>query len=149
MSDALIRERTADTPAPEFDTTPFTTPPPLNEATVAIVTTMGLKRPGEEGWKPQDPSFRSFDVSERDLMLGHLSPNFDRTGIAVDLNVAYPVDRLVELAAEGVIGAVAPRHLSFMGAQDENMTSIRIDSGPAAAKQLKDDGVQVVLLTPV
>lgn len=149
MSDALIRERTADTPAPEFDTTPFTTPPPLNEATVAIVTTMGLKRPGEEGWKPQDPSFRSFDVSERDLMLGHLSPNFDRTGIAVDLNVAYPVDRLVELAAEGVIGAVAPRHLSFMGAQDENMTSIRLDSGPAAAKQLKDDGVQVVLLTPV
>lgn len=149
MSDALIRERTADTPAPEFDTTPFTTPPPLNEATVAIVTTMGLKRPGEEGWKPQDPSFRSFDVSERDLMLGHLSPNFDRTGIAVDLNVAYPIDRLVELAAEGVIGAVAPRHLSFMGAQDENMTSIRLDSGPAAAKQLKDDGVQVVLLTPV
>lgn len=149
MSDALIRERTADTPAPEFDTTPFTTPPPLNEATVAIVTTMGLKRPGEEAWKPQDPSFRSFDASERDLMLGHLSPNFDRTGIAVDLNVAYPVDRLVELAAEGVIGAVAPRHLSFMGAQDENMTSIRLDSGPAAAKQLKDDGVQVVLLTPV
>ena len=118
MSDALIRERTADTPAPEFETTPFTTPPPLNRATVAIVTTMGLKRPGEEAWKPQDPSFRSFDASERNLMLGHLSPNFDRTGIAVDLNVAYPIDRLTELAAEGV-GADSPwqrlRHQVFLG----------------------------------
>ena len=29
------------------------------------------------------------------------------------------------------------------------MSSIRMDSGPAAAKLLRDDGVDVVLLTPV
>ena len=79
----------------------------------------------------------------------HLSPNFDRSGIIADLNVAFPVERLEELAKEGVIGAVAPRHLSFMGALDETMTTLRQDTGPAAAKLLREDGVNVVVLTPV
>lgn len=149
MSDTLIRQSTADIPVPEFKTTAFVTPPPLCEATVAIVTTAGLERPGAGGWKPQDQSFRTIDREERDLTCSHLSPNFDRTGFVADLNVVYPIDRLEELAANGTISAVAPRHLSFMGAQDETMTTIRMDTGPAAAKQLKDDGVDVVLLTPV
>jgi hypothetical protein len=36
-----------------------------------------------------------------------------------------------------------------MGALDEVMSTIREDTGPAAAKLLLDDGVDVVLLTPV
>ncbi len=59
----------------------------------------------------------------------------------------YPIDRLEELAAEGVIGGVAPRHLSFMGALHDTLSTIRLDTGPAAAKLLRDDGVSVVLLT--
>ena len=94
-------------------------------------------------------SFRTFAKDERDVTIGHLSPNFDRSGFVADINVVYPIDRLKELAAEGVIKAVAPRHISFMGAQDETMTTIRMDSGPAAAKQLREDGVDVVLLTPI
>ena len=54
-----------------------------------------------------------------------------------------------ELAEQDVIGSVAPRHLAFAGNQDETMTSIRLDSGPQAAKLLKDDEVDVVVLTPV
>ena len=53
------------------------------------------------------------------------------------------------MADEGVIGGVAPRHIAFMGAQDGNITTIRMDTAPAAAKLLKEDGVDVVLLTPV
>ena len=49
-----------------------------------------------------------------------------------------------------VIGSVASRHISFMGAQpDHNLSTMRLDTGPAAAKILRDDGVDVVLLTPV
>ena len=106
-------------------------------------------RPGEKGWGMADQSFRVFERDERDLICGHLSPNFDRSGLLADLNVAYPVDRLKELAAEGAIKAAAPRHLSFMGAQDETMTTIRMDTGPAAAKLLREDGVDVAILTPV
>ena len=149
MSDEIIRQSIADIPVPEFETTAFTSPPPLSEATVAIVTTAGLQRPGEAAWKPQEQSFRTFDREERDLTLSHLSPNFDRTGFVADLNVVFPIDRLEELAENGTIGAVAPRHISFMGAQDETMSTIRMDTGPAAAKQLSEDGVDVVLLTPI
>jgi hypothetical protein len=56
----------------------------------------------------------------------------------------------VELASEGVIGGVASRHYSFMGAQlDATFGTIRLDSGPRVAELLRDDGVDVVLLTPV
>ena len=43
---------------------------------------------------------------------------FDRTGLQEDWNVAFPLDRLKELAAERVIGSVADTHYSFMGAAD-------------------------------
>ena len=96
-----------------------------------------------------DTGFRVIDRERRDLVLGHWSPNFDHTGIALDLNVVYPIDRLEELAANGTIGAVAPRHISFAGNQPDDVSTVRLDSGPRAAQLLKDDGVDVVLLTPV
>jgi D-proline reductase (dithiol) PrdB len=79
--------------------------------------------------------------------MAHWSLNFDRTGFTADVNVLFPIDRLEELAADGVIGGVAPRHLSFMGALHDTLSTIRLDTGPAAAKLLRDDGVGVVLLT--
>jgi len=136
-------------PVPTFDSTAYTRPPALGDATVAIVTTAALHRPDQPGWRPGEQSFRVLDAQDRDLRLGHWSPNFDRAGLAADINVAYPADRLDDLAADGIIGRVGPHHLSFMGAQDETMTTIRLDTGPAAATVLRDDGVDVVLLTPV
>lgn len=86
----------------------------------------------------------------RNLTLAHFSPNFDRSGFALDLNVVYPIDRLNELAARKVIGSVAAQHISFMGAQlDHTLSTMRLDTGPAAARILREDGVDVVLLTPV
>ncbi|MGH8986800.1 MAG: glycine/sarcosine/betaine reductase selenoprotein B family protein [Acidimicrobiia bacterium] len=149
MADAEMRQAVVDVPVPEFETSAFTSPPALSEATVALVTTAGLMRPGEE-WVPQegDTGFKVFARDERDLVVGHQSTNFDRTGIAADRNVAYPIDRLEELAVEGVIGGVAPRHLSFTGPVMD-LTTLVIDSGPAAGALLRGDGVDVVLLTPV
>jgi len=53
MADADMRRMVADLPAPEFERPAFTSPPPLSEATVALVTTAGLMRPGEE-WEPHE-----------------------------------------------------------------------------------------------
>ncbi|MEY4338538.1 MAG: putative D-proline reductase gamma subunit, partial [Actinomycetota bacterium] len=108
-----------------------------------------LHTPDDEGFTSTDTSYRFIDRSRRDLVLGHWSPNFDHTGIALDLNVVYPIDRLEELAARGVIGSVAERHLSFAGNQPDDVSTLRLDSGPAAAAALRHDGVDVVLLTPV
>jgi len=149
VSDAQLRAGVDGVPVPVFETTAFTTPPPLDRATVAIVTTAALHTAHQQGWRPKEQSFRVLDADDRDLRLGHWSPNFDRVGLTADLNVVYPLDRLTEMAADEMIGAVAPRHLSFLGAQDDTMTTIRLDTGPAAARLLKQDGADVVLLTPV
>ncbi len=147
--DEAMREVGNGLPVPEFETTAWTTPKPLAEATVGIVTSAALYPPGGEAFAAGDTSYRMIDSAQRELVLGHWSPNFDRTGVAIDLNVVYPIDRLDELAANGTIGAVAPRHVSFAGNQPDDVATIRVDSGPAAAAAMKDDGVDVVLLTPV
>ncbi|HJL83190.1 MAG TPA: glycine/sarcosine/betaine reductase selenoprotein B family protein [Acidimicrobiales bacterium] len=148
--DQAMRDLAAGMPVPEFETTAFTTPSvPLDEARVAIVTSAALHRPSDDSFTATDTSFRTLAAGDRDLMLGHWSPNFDRAGLAIDLNVAYPIDRLQELADEGVVGEVAPRHFSFAGNQPDTVAEIRLDSGPACAAELVADGVDVVLLTPV
>ena len=61
-------------------------------------------------------------------------------------NVAFPVERLRELAAEGTIGSMADIHYSFMGATDP------LQMEPYArelASRLKQDSVDSVLLAPV
>ena len=150
-ADAAIRVRVGDLPVPSFDTTPASSAVPLREARVAIVTTAGLRPNGHVAlWQPTDASFTVLPADARDVQLSHFSPNFDRTGFAADLNVVYPIDRLHEMAATGEIGSVASRHLSFMGAQtDATFTTMLVDSGPSAARILREDGVDVVLLTPV
>lgn len=136
-------------PAPDLEGAAAVTAPPLAEATVAIVTTAGL-RPADKAalWQPGDVSFVPLAKDMRNMHLNHMSPNFDRAGFAQDLNVVFPIDRLEEMAEAGVIGAVADTNYSFMGAQMELATLIQ-DTGPAAAQELLDAGVDVVLLTPV
>jgi D-proline reductase (dithiol) PrdB len=148
MTDRRTKALTADLELPSFGATPFTAAPRLADATVAIVTTAALHHPEQEDFERTDTSFRVLDGRRRDLQLGHWSPNFDTTGFMVDVNVVFPVDRLDELAAAGRIGRVADRHLAFAGNQFE-LSQIRLDSGPAAAQLLRDDGVDVVVLTPV
>ena len=149
MSDAPMRAYVDGLPVPEFESTPFVTPPPLAHSRVAIVTTAAIHAAQDAAFEAADTGFRVLERAERDLRMGHWSPNFDRAGFAADLNVVYPIDRLEELANSGAIGSVGPRHIAFAGNQDDSVTRVRLDSGPAAAKLLRDDGVDVVLLTPV
>ena len=147
--DQAMRAHSSSLPGPRFDSPSFVTPGSLASATVAIVTSAALHTPDQDAFAGGDTGFRLIDRLRRDLMLGHWSPNFDRSAFAMDLNVVFPIDRLEELAASGVIGAVAPRHVSFAGNQPDDVSTIRFDSGPAAAAALRADGVDVVLLTPV
>jgi len=147
-SDTIIR-RNAATEAWDFGTTACAAAPRLERARVAIVTTAGLVGP-EGGTWTLGQGYVVHPDEERNFALAHASSNFDRSGFAADINVVYPVDRLHEMAAEGRIGSVAAQHISFMGAQpDHVLETLRLDSGPSAAKVLRDDRVDVVLLTPV
>ncbi len=85
---------------------------PLAASRVALVTTAGLVPPLERPFDPDvkggDFSFRVIgsDASVRGLEEHHRSDTFDHTGIRRDPNVAFPLDRLRELAATGEIGEV-------------------------------------------
>ena len=150
MSDEQLRTTLGGLKSFAFDDVPWTTPKPLHESRVAIVTTAGLRVESNADWTAGDQGFTQIPHDAENLTLAHYSPNFDRVGWVLDKNVVFPIDRLYELAEDGIIGSVAKTHISFMGAQpDHTLETIRLDSGPAAAKLLKDDEVDLVLLTPV
>ena len=150
MSDEQLRTTLGGLKSFTFDDVPWTTPKPLHESRVAIVTTAGLRVESNADWNAGDQGFTQIPHDAENLTLAHYSPNFDRVGWVLDKNVVFPIDRLYELAEDGIIGSVAKTHISFMGAQpDHTLETIRLDSGPAAAKLLQDDEVDLVLLTPV
>lgn len=135
-------------PCPAMEPTPLLAGVPLAERRVAIVSTAGLHRRGDRPFSFGDADYRVIPAETKaaDLVMSHVSVNFDRTGFQQDLNVAFPIDRLNELAAEGTIGSVAAFHYSFMGAMDPR------DAAPTArtlAGLLKRDGVDGVFLSPV
>ena len=147
-ADGDMRAVMAGLPVPELDGHPFHRGPKLSDASVAIVTTAGLHTADDASFGLLDPAFRVLPHRATDLRMSHNSQNFDRSGVMIDRNVVYPVDRLDELAADGVVGRVAPAHLSFMGAQ-QDLSTILLDTGPKAAAFLLEQGTDVVLLTPV
>lgn len=148
MADRDVKAMAENIEAPSFDNVAFTAPPDLTSATVAVVSSASLHHEGQEDFAPTDVGYRVLDNNRRDFQTGHWSPNFDSLGFAADFNTVIPLDRLDELAEQGKIGKVSDIHLSYAGNQFD-LSAIRMDSGPAGAKLLKDAGVDVVLLTPV
>ncbi len=143
-----LREHLIALPCPSFETTPWVTGPPVFERRVAIVSTAGLHRRDDRPFEGMSGDYRIVpgDTSTADLVMSHVSANFDRTGFQADPNVVFPLDRLRELAAAGVIGSVAGFHYSFMGAADPGRME---DAAGHLAGALRDDGVDAVLLVPV
>ena len=81
-----------------------------------------------------------------DIVMTHVSVNYDRTGVQRDINTVYPIDRLRELAQEGVIGSVADTHFAVMGANDPKQWDALADQ---LADRLRQDRVDAVLFSPV
>lgn len=142
------RDYLSGLPCPTFDTDPWVAGPPLSQRRVAIISTAGLQRRGDRPFMEGTADFRVIpgNAATGDMVMSHISVNFDRTGFQQDLNVVFPLDRLNELADDGVIGSVADFHYSFMGATDprEMEPTVRHLAG-----LLKDDAVDAVLLVPV
>ena len=141
-------------PCIEHDDTPWTPmAKPLSESKLALVTTAGLHLRGDKPFitdhKNGDTSFRVIPRSAgaADIIQSHTSLGFDHTGIYRDINVTFPIDRLPELVDQGKIGSLSDNYYSFMGAL-RDVTGIIEESGPEVARRLKDEGVEVVLLTP-
>lgn len=141
------RSHLAALPCPTYGTEPWVPAPPLAECRVAIVSTAGIQRRGDRPFAFGATDYRVIARDDdEELVMSHVSTNFDRTGFQQDVNVVFPLDRLQELAAEGVIASVARFHYAFMGAThpDDFEAQARDLAG-----MLKADAVDAALLVPV
>lgn len=146
--DEISRGHFEHMPMPMFESTPWVTAHPVSQSRFAIISTAGLQRRGDRPFGVESGDYRLLpgDLAAGDLVMSHISTNFDRTGFQEDHNVVFPIDRLKELAAEGVIGSVADMHYAFMGATPP----AKIErSARQLAGLLKQDNVHAVLLVPV
>ena len=131
---------------------------PLAESKVALLSTSGLSMQGDppfdmefERKRPTrgDGSWRALrnDATGDTIEANHL--HIDTGYVRRDINVALPLDRLRELVAEGVVGAMAETHYSTMGYQGNDTSEQEQVSAPAIAAQMKSEDVDLALLAPV
>ena len=123
-------------------------PPPLRDSKVAHLSTAGLHRRDDRKFRGGARDYRLIpsDVDYADLAMSHVSVNFDRSGYQQDVNIAFPLEHLHTLAANGEIGSVAQWHYSFMGATAPEQFA---ESGAEVGRLLKDDGVSAAVLIPI
>lgn len=134
----------------------ITTPPhiaqitkSLSEATVAFITTSGVRLTSDEPFKTKkgDPTYRVIerDVDYQSLVVDH--DHYDTTDATQDLNIVFPLEILKEFADENKIKAVAPRHFGLMGYIPQVKYLINKTS-PSIADQLVEDQVDIALFSP-
>lgn len=126
---------------------------PLREATVVLVTSAGVHLKRDQPFHMNNPegdaSLRVIpgDTGLDDLTITH--DYYDHRAADRDVNCVFPLERLRELAAAGMIGRVAPRHIGTMGhifgAEERRLVT---EVAPAIARLLVDDGVNYVVAAP-
>ena len=142
-----VPEALAARQGPKLDETPCVSGPDLSQRRIALISTAGLMHRGDKGFSIGAADYRILDTeSEQDLMMTHVSTNFDRSGFVQDRNLVLPVDRLAEKAVKGQIGTVARYHYSFMGATGADQMKA---SAEQLARNLRGDEVDGLILIPV
>ena len=122
---------------------------PLSEARLGLIASGGIYRHGQVAFTHRDDvTHREIptDVDTRDLRVTHFA--YDMADARRDPNVIFPIDTLRALAAEGVVGELAPFALTFMG----GIYSQRRLAGeliPVLLERTMDMEVDAVLLVPV
>ena len=85
------------------------------------------------------------DVRTADLRFAH--DHYDLTDVEADPNCIFPIDRLRELAADGVIQSVGQWHVGFMGWIPDPRRFAR-DAIPSIVAKMTADKVDAVVLSP-
>jgi D-proline reductase (dithiol) PrdB len=125
---------------------------PLDQATVALVTTCGLYRADTQlpfdAWHDLgDPSFREIHIDTPADRLRISHTHFNHAHLSADINVALPITHFMQLVEAGVVGGLYPWTHSFMGYLPQTRQLIA-ETAPTVARRLKADRVDAVFLTP-
>lgn len=130
---------------------------PASECRVGLVCTAGLYVEGLEppfdtererrnpAWG--DPTSRRLPLNAERSAIKSSHRHFHHGGINRDINILYPVDRLLEFKSRGIIGDVVEINHSFMG-YIPDLAPVKEKYGPEVAKSLKEQGADMVFLVP-
>jgi D-proline reductase (dithiol) PrdB len=133
---------------PAFDNPTVLPAASLKDSRVALISSAGLMKRSDDNIHGGAADYRTIDsqTRDRDLLMNHISINFDRTGFAEDANCVLPRERLNEMAESGTIAHAADTHYSFMGATAPEPMEPHVN---ALVATLKANNINTVCLLPV
>ncbi|MEE8045468.1 MAG: glycine/sarcosine/betaine reductase selenoprotein B family protein [Dehalococcoidia bacterium] len=168
--EAIVRAQTEAYSGPgsfEYDSRPFTTmEQPVSESRIALLTTTGHFAEGDDpkpfgidGLTQEQVVAMASRFGKADAVLSEIPTTTSREMTRVrhggydiratrsDRNVSLPIDRMNELADEGVIGEFVSPAYSFVGLTSQ--LRLRKEIAPAWAAKLKAAGAQAAVLVPI
>ena len=137
-----------------FDDAPFAPlRKPLAESRLALISTseIAARNRADQPGDPDAGGSRNVYSIAADTPVEDLysqSHSFDKSATTLDdVNAYFPITRLHEFAAAGRIGSLAPNAHGVYNAYSQRKT--RETDAPELLARLRDEAVDVVLLTPV
>jgi D-proline reductase (dithiol) PrdB len=94
-----------------------------------------------------DPSIREIPKAVQQEEIGIVHGHYDHSLVEQDINIIFPIHRLIELENEGIIGKAADTHYSC--SYVNNVVPLVTESVPKMISRIKAERVDVVLLVPV
>ncbi|HVB22905.1 MAG TPA: glycine/sarcosine/betaine reductase selenoprotein B family protein [Ktedonobacteraceae bacterium] len=119
----------------------------LKDAVFALITTAGVQLRNQEPFDAAgDNSWRLIpgEVQSNELMVIH--DHYDHRDADEDVNVVFPIERLRELADEGIIKGVSDKHIGFMG-YTQQFRDLYERAAPEMAKIILRSKADGVILT--
>ena len=119
---------------------------PIERSRVCLVSTAGVYHKVDPPFEPAgDNSYRSIpgDAAAADLRIA--DEHYPHDCVDADLNCVFPIDRVRELASEGVVAGLTDLHFSMGFTQQ--LAAIRSSTVPDLARSVDRARPDIVLLT--
>jgi len=130
--------------------TPYTGLP--SDKTFSLITSGGLflkdRQPAFDTRSIHgDTSFREIPRTARQTDLDIAHAHYDHSLAKEDVNIIFPLERFLELEAEGIVGKVAEMHYSFSYVND--VATLIDETIPELLARIKAQGVDALFMVPV
>lgn len=128
---------------------------PLSECRIAVIASGGIYRTGQIAFHTKDDTSIRV-INTRPIADGGIEPGelrtahfaYDQADARSDINCVFPIDRLREAEADGVIGGLCDEAYTFMGGI-YSTRRLESETVPLLLERCKAQEPDLVLLVPV
>ena len=116
----------------------------LEDATVCLVSSAGVRKKNDPPFHTEgDTTFRVIEGAGADLTYD--DDHYDHACADEDINCIFPIDRLADLTADGVIKRPTAKHFSYGFSM--KLRDLRDDTFPKLLKEVEAVRPDIVVLT--